>query len=228
MKRRMYVAVFAFMLCAHWATGQCNATVSGMVINESGDSVPGAMIRVVDEIGAKGLRTTFPWHQADHSGAFSFAIKLSAPGKVWLFADKKADGYPDAMNAFYAERDADTLTLDCGGIQSGIIIKIGPKAGFIGKIIVTDANTGDPISTASIKLRRVVPKIARLAQYDIFYGVHTSVTNIAIPSSVDISYEISAPGYVTSSRKTVNVRPLEEINISEQLYPSPPASGQPK
>jgi hypothetical protein len=228
MKIRAHLVVPVLLLSTQLAVGQCKATVSGTVINDSGDPVPGASVTVVDEIGAKGLRHTFVHHETDSDGAFSFAITLGAPGKVWLYAMDEKDGYPNGMNAFYAEHDDQPLALDCGDYRSGVVIKVGPKAGYIEKVTVTDANTGKTIGTASITLRRVVPKITRIANIDIYLRAHTSVANIAIPSNVDISYEISAPGYATSSRKRVNVRPQEKISIVEQLVPSASGSGQPQ
>jgi hypothetical protein len=208
--------------------GQCKATVSGTVINESGNSVPGASVTVVDEIGDRGLRKTFVHHDTARDGTFNFSIDLVGPGKVWLYAKKEDDGYPNAIIALYNERDDPPITLDCGDYRSGVLIKVGPKVGYIGTITVADATTGKPIDRASITIRRVVPKLPRLASVDNYIKTNTSYSNIAIPSNVDISYELSAPGYVTSARKTVNVRPLGKVNISERLRPSSSASPQPK
>ena len=213
----MFLTAFALLLSSQLGTGQCKATVSGTVINESGDSVSGATVTVVDEIGAQGLRTTFVRHETDSSGVFTFAIDLPAPGKVWLYAKKGADGYPDAMIVFYAEHDDAPFVLNCGDYRSGIIVRVGPKVGYIGKITVTDADTGKPISLASITLRRVTPKLSRFANLDAFIRQNASNPNIEIPSDVNISYEISAQGYTTSPRKILNLKPSESTDISVQL-----------
>jgi hypothetical protein len=226
MKTQVFLTAFGLLLSSQLMAGQCKATVSGTVINESGDSVSGATVTVVDEIGAQGLRTTFVRHETDSSGVFTFAIDLPAPGKVWLYAKKEGDGYPDAMNAFYAERDDPALVLGCGGYRSGVVVRVGPKAGYIGGINVTDADTGKPISPAAITLRRVVPKLSRIAKIDVYLKANTSESNIAIPSDVEISYEISARGYTTSARKNLNLRPSEHTDISVQLQRAAPVQPQ--
>lgn len=226
MTTRISLLIFTFLLSSQTTTGQCNPTLSGTVINESGDPVPGASITVVDEAGSRGFRHTFIEHETDRNGAFNFAVNLDAPGKVWLYAKKKADGYPDTLISFYNEDDVAPIVLDCESYKSGVIIKLGPKAGYIGKITVTDAVTGKPIYAASIALRREVQNIPRIAKFDVFIKSNTSKPNIEVPSDVGITYEISAPGYVPSKRKTLHLRPLEKIDISEQLSPSPPNQGE--
>jgi hypothetical protein len=225
MTKNMLLLVATFAFAPHLLAGQCEATVDGSVIDESGAPVTGAVVTFQEQ---KQLRGHVPviQRETDSSGSFHFTIELAGPGKVRAMAKKEEEGYPNTLFAFYVEHEPELLDLACGSYRSGIIIQLGPKVGHIGKITVTDADTGQPIRTASIALRRVIPNIPRLASIDVLVMKSATVPDIDVPSGVDISYEISAPGYTTSPRKILHLRPLETIYLSEQLRPSIPAATQ--
>jgi hypothetical protein len=216
-----------FLLCgialsaiAPLSAQSCQATVAGRVIDASGNPIANATVSFLEAKKHEGGPLRFPTRDADRDGAFNFPISLKGPATFYVSAQKGRDGYPNTLLAFYLEKEPQAVSLNCGDTASGIVVQLGPKTGYIHSITVTDAYTGEIIKEASITLRRTSPIIQRLASLDNYISQSASNKDILIPSNTNISWEISARGYVTSQRQILNLQPSEKTDLSIQLIPA--------
>jgi hypothetical protein len=202
-----------------------------VVIDELGKPVAGAKVSfLAEKVPANQANQRMNlFFETDSSGHFDAAVPISNPGEYFVFAMKRDGGYPDDRIVFYADRQPSEIVLDCGTSRSAVIVQLGPKAAYIRHISVVDADRGNPVGTAGITLRRLSPTVPGLPleAFSIRTGVNPGTDfGIAVPSKVDISYEISSPGYQTSPKKMLHLKPSEKLDIEVKLRRAPQAPGQ--
>jgi hypothetical protein len=220
--RRVLWAVVGVLLAAQPVMGQCRAEVSGRVITEPGKPLAGARVAIlpVNPFGGGGQG----YCVTDRSGEFDRKLDLKVPGSYEVFAEKGDEGYPNGYVAFYDNYPPPLLDLRCGTKIADVTVRLGAKVAYITQIEAFDAVTGKVVKNASMTLRRVKPPFrAHPGVFRIIAGGYLPKSRpgegaVAIPSNVDISYEISAPGYVTSKRKVIRLAPLETMTIQVQLH----------
>lgn len=229
--RRAHYAILGLLLASHPLFGQCQADVSGRVINEEGKPVAGAQVSFPGK-EARGI-LALGYYPTDKSGSFHAVLSLSAPGLYWVLAKKLDSGYPNMNAAFYDNHKPPLVMLHCGAKVSGIVVNLGSKSAYITQIKVVDATTGDPIENASITFRRVKPPFRGFSPT--VFSITSSATlmptgsnylGFPIPSNADISYAISAPGYETSQPQIIRLAPAKTAEISVRLQRSSPVSGK--
>ena len=229
--RRIPAFILGGLLAAHSMLGQCHATVEGNVVDESGAPVAGAQVSFLEH-GQVFTSRAAVYYETDGKGAFHAEMNLPGAQSYWILAKKEEAGYPDTLAAFYDEHEGQLVALDCGAFRSGIIVKLGPKAAHIRHISVVDEETGKPISNASITLRRLSSPIKRLPLENMLITesadlepLSSTYLGLAVPPDVDVSYVISASGYIASPKTVLHLKSLEVVDLEVQLRPdSSPSS----
>lgn len=84
--RRAHYAIPGLLLASYPLFGQCQADVSGRVINEAGKPVAGAQVSFPGK-EARGI-LALGYYPTDKSGSFHAVLSLSAPGLYWVLAQK--------------------------------------------------------------------------------------------------------------------------------------------
>jgi hypothetical protein len=155
-------------------------------------------------------------HDTDNQGRFT--IKDVPFGTYLVMAGKEEAGYPDSRLAFYSNPSVPTCNLVFP--TASVTVALSPKAGLL-EVSTTDAANGKKIESASITLRRV-------ANPNFFITTSALKQQIPVPPKVDVSLEISAPGYETycypdranpARTAPVHLRPGEELKLDIQLHP---------
>jgi hypothetical protein len=209
---------------------QCKASVGGMVIDESGNPLSGAKVSFIEDKIYDYQQLPRASFQTDVAGSFSAEVSISSPGKFWVMARKPDDGYPDNRLLFYLDREPPKVLLSCEEPRSGIVIRLGPKVAYIRRLTILDAETGLAVKNAGITLRRVSRPVEWTHLDALFLKMAVSGNNLdlklAVPSEVDISYEISAPGYDTSPRTILHLQPSQDVNLDVTLQHSSQSTTQ--
>ncbi|MGB6193254.1 MAG: carboxypeptidase-like regulatory domain-containing protein [Terracidiphilus sp.] len=225
------------LVCSLSATlclyAECRAHIAGRVIDETGKPVSEAQVSLFENRGGLSHKAVryFP---TDSNGTFNAEIDLTEAAQYWIIAKKEAAGYPDTTLAFYDNREPLKLTLNCHASISGVIVTLGPKAAYITRITITDKRNGEPVSNASITLRRLKSPIPELPLER--FSISTSATlmkpgagylGLPVPSNVDVAYQISAPGFRSSLPEILHLSPLKMTTVSVSLDRSHDGSASP-
>jgi hypothetical protein len=235
--RKVCFTILGLVLMSHQLLGQCRADIAGKVVDASGTPIRGALVSFLGStksVGAYARRL----YETNENGEFKASLQLNAegsdaPGLYWVLAKKEDSGYPDNITTFYTEHEPPQVELDCGSNITGFVVKLGTKCAYITRINVVDAVTGAPIENASITFSRH-PMIARLSQIACTLGtsaqlpeVSSTYPGLPIPSNTEVSYQVSASGYVTSALQTIQLAPLQSAEITVKLQRSTNPGEQP-
>jgi Carboxypeptidase regulatory-like domain len=183
----MLLAVSSMMLAlVSYSASQPTGSIRGVVIDEKGAPVAAAQVRV-DPLDGRPRSSGVLLVETDGSGHFSVdALELEG---YKLFAMKESAGYPDTSGAFYSNNVFPTVTLTASAPTADITLKVGPPAGVMSGS-VTNAVTGAPVLTGFLLRRISNPgywiSMSQKADY-----------RVLVPPSVEVSVEVSAPGYKT-------------------------------
>ena len=229
--RKAYLAVLGIALTAHPMLGQCRAEITGRVVDELGAPVSGALVSLLGEAAGGPISRHF--YKTNEDGAFDASLDLKvsgrAAGNYWVYAKKEEAGYPDNLAAFYVGADSKPpqVTLDCGSHIADVVVEVGPKSAYISRINAIDAATGTPVENPRITLRRVhapfpgpSPEIFSLSTNAYVRDLSPGYRGIPMPSNTEISYQISASGYITSEPRTIQAAPSKSVEISVKLQKS--------
>ncbi len=221
--RSLLLIAYGTVIAPSLLIGQCTAVVDGKIVDELGRPLALASVHLVEMMPSLENRYFGPF-ETDTVGHFHVTEPVSESGKYFISAMKEDAGYPNTRLAFYNDQEPQFFTLDCNVSRSGIVLKVGPKAAFIQHIDVSDASTGKPIEGASITLRRLSSPMRTLPPSAFVITTSTALltpkgkySGLAVPSNVDISYQISAPGYLASPDMKLHLKPSEDINIQSKL-----------
>jgi hypothetical protein len=196
--RAFQLIILAGLTVPHPLSGQCKVPVHGKVIDELGKPLPGAKASLIEDKVYVYQQLPKDSFLTDAAGKFSAEVSISQPGKYWVMAMKDADGYPDNRVLFYVDREPPKVSLSCAEHDSEVVVQLGSKVAFVRRLTILDAQTGGPLEKAELTVRRVSRVLTWTPLEKLF--VKTAVSGetpdlkFAIPSGVDISYEISAPG----------------------------------
>jgi hypothetical protein len=210
------VRLILFLSLGAWA--QSSGTVTGVVVDDRGKPVTQAEVHIAEKKPFVGHRLV-EMHDTDDQGRFM--IKDVPFGTYVVMAGKEEAGYPDSRLAFYSNLSVPTITLSPPSPTGSVTVALGPKAGVL-EVSTADAANGKKIESASVTLRRV-------ANPNFFITTSASKQRIPVPSKVDISLEVSAPGYETyyypdpanPARSTpIHLKPGEELKLDIRLHPA--------
>lgn len=224
-KHRSASILLQFVFAPCLLLGQCRATLSGRVIDEQGKPLADARVLTVEL--APGPGHPISAFKTDAKGDFHGTVNIAEHGLYFLGADKESSGYPSAILSFYINHAPPEFLLKCNSSRFGIVLRVGPKAAYIQHISVLDADSAILIEDASIRLWRLTSPLRNLRQSELGITASTRLTppttkysGLAVPSNVEIAYQISAPGYATSPVARIRLKPLEDFDITVKLRPA--------
>lgn len=206
-----FVSVFTFAVLAArifaQGDGPGTGTIHGLVLNEIGTPVAKALVNA-DLVDGKIRAKALQYVETDEQGHFT--IEHLEWGSYRLFTKKEQDGYPNTRFAFYGPDPPPTVSVTAQAPKADITLRIGPKAGKLRILSVTDATTGKDLTNVSgVDLRRTgMPRT--------FIGLGPS-DNILIPSGIDVTIKIESNGY--EQWPPVNQSQLGQIRLApEQVF----------
>ncbi|HLN04204.1 MAG TPA: carboxypeptidase-like regulatory domain-containing protein [Bryobacteraceae bacterium] len=144
-------SVFAQTVAFQDASDPKRGRVSGVVQNEQGQPLPGAMVQAM-LMGAP-IMGKVPHALTDSQGRFALAGLL--PGRTSVDASKEEDFYPDRLLGLWDSQTSSEIEVPSGGEVSGIVLKISP-AGRL-EVKARNAVTGADIDAITIRLERDGP-----------------------------------------------------------------------
>jgi len=207
------------------AAAQLPGVISGSVINERGLPVAQAQVRV-DPLDGRPTIGAVRTVETDKDGHFIMNNLELITYKV--FAMKESAGYPNTAFGFYSSHIFPTVTLTASLPTADITLKVGPLTGVMSGS-VTDAVTGTPVLAGFLLRRASDPgnwiSMSQKADY-----------RVLVPPSVEVSIEVSAPGYRTwyyggpsdpLRRSPIRLESGEEIRLDIQLQPEEKPQKQP-
>jgi hypothetical protein len=215
-----FVAIGSAVLFAQGA-----GSVRGTVIDEQGQPVAGAQVRCDPADGRPAARALLIV-ETDKNGRFS--VGNLGLGSYKLFAMKESSGYPNTAFGFYSNNVFPTVTLTTAVPGADITLRVGPSAGVLSGS-VSDAVTGAPLPNSFLLRRSSDPEnwisMSQKADY-----------RVLVPPSVEVSIEVSAPGYKTwyyggpfdrLKRDPIRLESGKEMRLDIQLQPEEKPQKQP-
>jgi Carboxypeptidase regulatory-like domain len=207
------------------AAAQRPGSISGTVADERGSPVVQAQVSV-DPIDGRVRGTPVRMVETDKNGHFIMNNLDLVSYKI--FVSKESAGYPDTAFAFYSNNAFPTVTLTASVPTATIALKVGPPAGVIlGS--VSNAADGAPVLATFLLRKASDPD-------DWISMSQKSEYRVLAPPSVEVSVEVSAPGYKTwfygGSSDPLNRPPIrldsgKEMRLDIQLQPEERLEKQP-
>ena len=215
----------ALVLTSSHSVGQTTGSIRGTVINDNGDPVAAAQVRV-DPLMVGPRSDAVRLTETDTVGRFIMNNLDLTSYKV--FAMKESAGYPNTAFGFYSHNIFPTVTLTASVPTANITLKVGPPSGvMLGS--VTDAATGALVSAGFLLRGTSDPNnwisMSQKANY-----------RVLVPPSVEVTFEVSAPGYQTwyyggssdpLKRAPIRLKSGEEMRLNIQLEPKDKSSNGP-
>jgi hypothetical protein len=211
----------AGLLCAALAMPSAAQTalgsIEGKVVDVDNAPVPGATVYPVSGPAGTGLD-----RRVLTNADGRFRLEQLVPGTYQLSAFKVEDGYANGADPFYAQADhpLPSFTVTSATESADHSIQLGARCGVL-HILVNDAVTGSPITSAALVLQQRNNKSASIQGQKSFPG------DFLVPP-MDVSVEVHAPGYniwrfSDEGRDYLTVRPGEHHTLKVLLQPAPPA-----
>jgi hypothetical protein len=211
---------------------QCRGSIDGRVVDERGNPVAGALVSLSAH-GQPISHKAVKFSRTESDGSFHATLDLEGPGSYWVLAKKEEDGHPDTRMAFYNDLEPQLVVVDCGGVVSGVVVELGPKAAHITRISVIDVDTGKAIENATITMRRSFSPVRKspsdvlsISTSAVLMAPSPSYLGLAVPANVDITYQITAPGYAPSTEETLHLAPLRQTELTVTLRRSSSTAAQ--
>jgi hypothetical protein len=200
-----------------YSAGQLAGSIRGMVVDEKNVPIPAAQVRV-DPLDSRPRADVVLLVETDGSGHFSVNNLQLQSYKI--FAMKEPSGYPNTAFGFYSNNFFPIVTLSASVPTADITLKLGPPDGVISGS-VTDAVTGAPVPTGFL--------LRRISDPDNWISMSQKANyRVLVPPSVEVSVEVSAPGYKTwyygessdpMKRNPIRLESREEMKLDIQLQP---------
>jgi hypothetical protein len=207
------------------ALAQSSGMVRGSVLDENGRVVEGASVEC-DPLDSRPSANALLIVETDKNGRFS--VGNLGLGSYKLFAMKESSGYPNTAFGFYSNNVFPTVTLTTAVPGADITLRVGPSAGVLSGS-VSDAVTGAPLPNSFLLRRSSDPEnwisMSQKADY-----------RVLVPPSVEVSIEVSAPGYKTwyyggpfdrLKRDPIRLESGKEMRLDIQLQPEEKPQKQP-
>lgn len=163
--------------------------ISGRVVDADGQPV--SQMTIFAERENMIIRPTPRGFTNQHG---EFTIQGLIAGRYRLYSRKEDDGYPHTGFSFYTHGESAEPLVQVYEHRSirNVIIKLGPKAAvLVGRVV--DAATNQPLSHATITLRRVDQPKRFLSTGLFLQGVQGGF-KVLVPS-LSFTVKVSEPGY---------------------------------
>jgi len=200
---------------------QTGGTIHGTVVDQSGNTVPGATLYVQPE-GPMGM--PLPQCATDEQGSCS--ISQLTLGPYFIYASKPAEGYPDQAYSFFLPRGTKPMEaiLSEDHPFDAVVVHLGVKAGVL-KGTVADAVLGKPLD-AIVEFRWVSDPQNFLSGS----GLTNAQFRILVPSDTRLKMVVSLDGYQnwvygvdgSTLGKVLFLHPGQEVILDIRLKPKPP------
>jgi hypothetical protein len=211
------VAVLCSAMALPAAAQTALGSIEGQVVDVDNAPVPGATVYPVSGPAGTGLD-----RRVLTNADGRFRLEQLVPGTYQVSAFKIEDGYANGADPFYAQADhpLPSITVTSATENADSSIQLGARCGVL-HILVNDAVTGSPITSAALVLQQRNNRSASMQGQKSFPG------DFLVPAT-DISVEIHAPGYNIwrfgdEGRDYLTVRPGEHHTLKVLLQPAPPA-----
>jgi len=224
------ILILALALLAHgnFATSQQpsqagGGTVEGVVVDPDNKPIKDASV-YADNLS---LPSAARPHTALTDAQGHFVVDGVLPGHIVMRAFKEADKYPMISGTFdepIGEKTNPELEMKVGDDFKGIVIRLGPKAGFL-RFRVVDANTNEPIKGITFQMcRGDHPSDRRYCMFGSARGDSTWF----VPAFAPISVNVSAPNYgdwsyrdMAAKSPYIALAPGEDRTLTMKLQASP-------
>ena len=190
--------------------------IQGTVLNESAQPVFKAKIMFLPSDGephASGIRSV------ESGDGGHFTMEDLPWGTYRIFAMKEEEDYPNTFFSSYSENHSLTATVTPQAPLAKVSMTLGPKAGALRVLSLTDVKSGKNLtSVAGITLRRV-------DNPHFFIGTNAGVERILVPSRTDVTVEIEADGYAIWPQPNeaklgqIRLEPEQLIELRLELQP---------
>ena len=188
--------------------------IRGEVTDSSGAPISGAKVYCE----RPGLVVKVTPTTTDGNGKFE--ISGLAIGTYIVFASKEEAGLPDTSSSFYADRPEE-VALSQMRPAANVVVEMPPRAGELHGT-VTDAESGEPIAGAQVRLTRSGDP-NRFLQFA--SGLKDGMFKVLIPAGRRIDVSVSAGGYQTWGSHIGPVKPGTETNLRISLQKGSSRSG---
>jgi hypothetical protein len=217
--RKNATLVVLFLGMSGCLLAQTSGTIKGIVLDEQRKPLTRAEVRVAETKPFYGSRV-LDFHETDADG--QFAIERLTWGTYAVMARKEESGYADMGLAFYSNLKVPKVTLSPTAPVAEVTVQLGPKAGLLDIVSLTDTVTGENIlDSGRITVRRV-------KNPNFLIATSTKMLRpLFVPALTEVSVEITAPGYEpwpapdhADQRGRIFLKPEEVFELDVQLQPT--------
>jgi len=222
-----HLPILILLLCGYSAAQTpdptpIDARISGVVLNEQGKPVAGAVVYVLEDPSSFVDWARVETH-CDSAGRFDFGEKLK-DGIYQLYARKESGGYPDLASRFYEPLNFQPQTIQLFGDHPAekATIRLEDKAAVLtGRVF--DGDTGQPLN-AGVYLSNLRNDSGLRIQLDSkgnFRGLIPAKTDVYIMVQ-EVDRDQEDWSIFTT---TVNLDPGQTKRIDVSLFRAPVRSG---
>ncbi len=201
---------YALSICVAQEAGK----IQGVVTDAAGNPVSGANVYAVRKGEHNGHRVS---RNSESASDGRFLLVNLDWGDYIVVAKREESGYPDTRLAFYSNLQVISTTINANHPDAEVAVTLPAPAGWL-ELTVTDANTGQALTSGSLTLRRV-------NNPSLYVTMSTSQSRIAIPAQTDVQVEINATGYSPwpgdRNPLVINLQSGEKRHVDVKLAPSP-------
>jgi hypothetical protein len=206
---RIPATIVMFAVLVSWSVAQTNGIVRGIVLDESGNPVPHALV-YTDKVQSATILKRLDMN-TDDSGRFEFQHLENGVYEVW--AQKLEAGYRSTYHDIFNPNPPLRCTLTPDNPEANVSVRFAPKAAVITGW-VTDAGTGEHLSP-HLKITSVAHQ-----GYEHTAGGTRFKFRVLIASDTPVLLEAWADGHKhwfngsSSQSKPLQLRPGEILDLN--------------
>jgi hypothetical protein len=181
-----------------------SGSVSGVVLDDEGRLISGATVYALPEKDMrKQLRTT-----TDERGRF--LLEAIPAGGVYVDAYKESEGLPYNYFAFFKTTERTPVKVDVqeGSVTTGVVIQVGPKAGYL-TVTIPDQD--------GIVLEQGATLVFTRDDIPGPYKVGVKLPHSMLVPPVPFRFSIEVDGFESWSSEIITLRPSEALKTVVSL-----------